>query len=85
MVLSGLLSTDESAQEDKVPGIGELPVIENAFNSQQSRSQATELVIMVTAERMDTAQKQARDRRDKLAQKNGWYRDDSILQLKETF
>ncbi len=85
MVLSGLLSTDESAQEDKVPGIGELPVIENAFNSQQSRSQATELVIMVTAERMDTAQKQARDRRDKLAQKNGWFRDDSILQLKETF
>ncbi|MGM0429253.1 MAG: type II and III secretion system protein family protein [Pseudomonadota bacterium] len=85
MVLSGLLSTDESAQEDRVPGIGELPVIENAFKSQQSRNQATELVIMVTAERMDTAEQKVRDRRDKLAQKNGWYRDESILQLKETF
>lgn len=85
MVLSGLLSTDESAQEDRVPGIGELPVIENAFKSQQSRNQATELVIMVTAERMDTAKKKDRDRRDKLAQKNAWYRDESIVQLKETF
>ncbi|MGM0905772.1 MAG: type II and III secretion system protein family protein [Pseudomonadota bacterium] len=85
MVLSGLLSTDASAQEDRVPGIGEIPVIENAFKSQQNRNQATELVIMVTAERMDTAEKKVRDRRDKLAQKNGWYRDESILQLKETF
>lgn len=85
MVLSGLLSTDESAQEDRVPGIGELPMVENAFKSQQSRNQATELVIMVTAERMDTAKKKDRDRRDKLAQKNAWYRDESIVQLKETF
>jgi pilus assembly protein CpaC len=85
MVLSGLLSTDESAQEDRVPGVGELPVIENAFKSQQSRNQATELVIMVTAERMDTARKKARDRRDKLEQKNAWYRDESIVQFKETF
>jgi len=85
MVLSGLLSTDESAQEDEIPGLGSLPILEKAFRSQQNRNQATELVIMVTAERMDTAESKLRDRQEKLAQKHSWYRDESILQLRDSF
>ncbi|MCK7458277.1 type II and III secretion system protein family protein [Idiomarina aminovorans] len=85
MVLSGLLSTDESAQDDEIPGLGSLPIVENAFRSQQNRNQATELVIMVTAERMDTAEKKLRDKRQKREQKRSWYREKSVLQLRDTF
>lgn len=85
LVLSGLLSTDESAQEDEIPGLGSLPILENLFRSQQSREQTTELVIMVTAERMDTAEKRFRNKQKKLARKHSWYRDESVLNLRDTF
>lgn len=85
LVLSGLLSTDESAQDDEIPGLGSLPILENAFRSQQNREQTTELIIMVTAERMDTAKERLNDKQKRLAQKHGWYQKDSILQLRETF
>ncbi|MDV6315440.1 type II and III secretion system protein family protein [Idiomarina sp. HP20-50] len=85
LVLSGLLSTDESAQEDEIPGLGSLPILENAFRSQQNREQTTELVIMVTAERMDAAKERDRSRQKKLTQKHSWYREESALQLRDTF
>lgn len=85
LVLSGLLSTDESAQEDEIPGLGSLPILENAFRSQQSREQTTELIIMVTAERMDTAKERLNSKQKRFAQKHDWYQKDSILQLRETF
>lgn len=85
LVLSGLLSTDESAQDDEIPGLGSLPILENAFRSQQNREQTTELIIMVTAERMDTAKERLNDKQKRLAQKHGWYQKDSILQLRRHF
>ncbi|MCP1339711.1 pilus assembly protein N-terminal domain-containing protein [Idiomarina sp. M1R2S28] len=85
LVLSGLLSTDESAQDDEIPGLGSLPILENAFRSQQNREQTTELIIMVTAERMDTAKERLNDKQKRLAQKHDWYQKDSVLQLRETF
>jgi len=85
LVLSGLLSTDESAQEDEIPGLGSLPILQNAFRSQQNREQTTELIIMVTAERMDTATERFDEKQKKLAEKHGWYQKSSVLQLRETF
>lgn len=85
LVLSGLLSTDESAQDDEIPGLGSLPILENAFRSQQNREQTTELIIMVTAERMDTAKERLHDKQKRIAEKHNWHQKDSVLQLRETF
>ena len=50
IVISGLLSSESSTDVDKVPGIGNLPIIGNFFRSKTTRSAVTELVIFVTPE-----------------------------------
>ena len=50
IVISGLLSSESSTDVDKVPGIGNLPIIGNFFRSRSRRSAVTELVIFVTPE-----------------------------------
>lgn len=50
IVISGLLSSEQSTDVDKVPGIGNLPVIGAFFRSTTRRTAVTELVIFVTPE-----------------------------------
>jgi len=50
IVISGLLSSEQSKDVDSIPGIGRLPVIGALFRSQNTRKSVTELVIFVTPE-----------------------------------
>lgn len=50
IVISGLLSSDSSDDIDRLPGIGNLPVIGALFKSESRRSSVSELVIFVTPE-----------------------------------
>ncbi|MGQ7848682.1 type II and III secretion system protein family protein [Granulosicoccus sp. 3-233] len=50
IVISGLLSAESSKDVDKLPGIGNLPVIGSFFRSKNARNAVSELVIFVTPE-----------------------------------
>lgn len=50
IVISGLLSSEQSKDVDSIPGIGRLPVIGALFRSQNTRKAVSELVIFVTPE-----------------------------------
>ena len=83
MVLSGLLNVDKSNQSDEMPGLGELLGLNRVFGSQQHREQTTELVVMVTAEKMSSADKRRLDKEQKREERNNWFKDESVLQLRE--
>jgi len=53
IVISGLLSSENSKDVDRIPGIGNLPIIGNFFKSQNSRNAVSELVIFLTPEVID--------------------------------
>jgi len=48
LVLAGFLSRDQSRNVDKLPGLGEIPLLGAFFRSVRSHYQETELVILVT-------------------------------------
>lgn len=48
MVISGLLSSEDSKTVDKLPGLGSIPIIGELFKSRDFRSNQTDLVIFVT-------------------------------------
>jgi len=50
IVLSGLLSAENSEDIDKVPGLGDIPYLGALFRSKNYRNQKTELIIFVTPE-----------------------------------
>ncbi len=50
IVISGLLSSESSKDIDKLPGIGNLPIIGNFFRTRNARNSVSELVIFVTPE-----------------------------------
>ena len=50
IVISGLLSSESSKDVDKLPGIGNLPVIGSFFRARNARNSVSELVIFVTPE-----------------------------------
>ncbi|ASJ74654.1 type II and III secretion system protein family protein [Granulosicoccus antarcticus] len=50
IVISGLMSAESSKDIDKLPGIGNLPIIGGLFRSQNARNAVSELVIFVTPE-----------------------------------
>jgi len=50
IVISGLLSSDSSKDVDKLPGVGNLPVIGHFFRARNARNSVSELVIFVTPE-----------------------------------
>ena len=50
IVISGLLSTERSADTDMIPGLGRLPFIGRLFSSRNKRTTVNELVIFVTPE-----------------------------------
>lgn len=50
IVISGLLSSQNSKDIDKIPGLGNLPVIGRFFRSENARKSVNELVVFVTPE-----------------------------------
>ncbi len=50
IVISGLLSKESSNDIDKIPGLGNLPILGNLFKSKNIRNSVSELVIFVTPE-----------------------------------
>lgn len=48
LVIAGLLSEDASRSVDKVPGLGELPILGALFRSREFRNNKTELVVFIT-------------------------------------
>lgn len=48
MMIAGLLSNSSQSTVDKVPGMGDIPILGNLFKSNQYRKGETELVIIVT-------------------------------------
>lgn len=63
IVISGLLSSEQSTDIDKLPGLGNLPILGNLFKSKNVRNSVSELVIFVTPEIIDpqSVQMSARD------------------------
>ncbi len=50
IVISGLLSSESSNDNDSVPGLGAIPVLGKLFSSQELESNVRELVVFVTPE-----------------------------------
>lgn len=48
LVIAGLLSEDASRSIDKVPGLGELPILGALFRSREFRNNRSELVVFIT-------------------------------------
>jgi len=48
LVIAGLLSEDASRSIDKMPGLGDLPILGALFRSREFRNNKTELVVFIT-------------------------------------
>ncbi len=48
LIIGGLVSRDMSISEDKVPFLGDLPIIGNAFRSRRQSTEKTEVIIVLT-------------------------------------
>ena len=53
MVLSGLLSSDRGKDVNKLPGLGNIPILGELFKSREFRDDETELVVFVTPSLID--------------------------------
>jgi len=53
IVISGLLSSEQSRDIDQLPGLGNLPILGHLFKSKNTRNSVSELVIFVTPEIID--------------------------------
>ena len=53
IVISGLLTSENSKDIDKLPGLGNLPILGSLFKSRNVRNSVSELVIFVTPEVID--------------------------------
>ena len=49
MVIAGLLQRSKTANADRVPGLGQVPLLGHLFRGRKSEHRETELVILVTA------------------------------------
>jgi pilus assembly protein CpaC len=83
LVLSGLMSHERSRSESQTPAMGDLPVIGQLFRSRDLREQQTELVIMVTAERLDMAQQRLNAKNQRLEQQTNWLSEAGCVGLQE--
>ena len=48
LVLSGLVSSNQGKNIDRVPGLGDIPIIGELFKSREFRDDETELIVLVT-------------------------------------
>ncbi|MGM0480574.1 MAG: type II and III secretion system protein family protein [Pseudomonadota bacterium] len=83
LVLSGLLSQEKSHSQSSTPGLQEVPLLGQLFQSQQQREQQTELLIMVTTERLDAAQQRADEQQQRYFQQQQWLLQAGCSGLKE--
>jgi len=83
LVLSGLMSHEHSRSEGQTPALGDLPVIGQLFKSSELREQQTELVIMVTAERLASAQQRLQEKSQRLEQQTSWLSEAGCVGLQE--
>ncbi|MGM0524856.1 MAG: type II and III secretion system protein family protein [Pseudomonadota bacterium] len=72
LVLSGLMSLEKSDSSNGLPGVSELPLVGQLFSASQQREQQTELLIMVTTERLDAADKRAQEAQQRVFQQQQW-------------
>lgn len=61
IVISGLVDANASKSFDKVPGLGQIPILGALFTSRNFRSDRTELVIFVTPYVVDAQSKKNRE------------------------
>jgi len=57
MVISGLVNTDSAKSVDKLPGLGNIPILGELFKSREFKNNETELVILVTPHIIDPEHK----------------------------
>jgi len=57
MVISGLVTTDEAKSVDKLPGLGNIPILGELFKSRSFKNNESELVILVTPNIIDPTHK----------------------------
>lgn len=72
LVLSGLLSHEQSRNESQLPLVGDIPVVGGLFSAQEQRELQTELLIMVTTERLDAADKRQQQLKQRQQQHSDW-------------
>jgi len=53
MVISGLVNTDSAKAVDKLPGLGNIPILGELFKSRSFKNNETEMVILVTPHIID--------------------------------
>ena len=62
MVISGLLNTEISRNVDRLPGLGNIPVLGELFKSRSFRNSETELIVLVTPSIVSPTHKLVTDR-----------------------
>lgn len=55
LVISGLLNSEDSKAVNKVPGLGDIPILGELFKSREFQRHETELVVLVTPELVDAS------------------------------
>lgn len=60
-ILAGLISDEERTSGNKVPGIGELPVLNRIFGSQKDSSERSEIILSITPRIIRSLQRPAID------------------------
>lgn len=71
MVLSGLLQRNTSTDVDKVPLLGELPILGALFRSRRYQNKETELVVFVTPSFVDSQTPELRERVQRAGERLG--------------
>lgn len=67
IVISGLLSSESSSDIDKLPGLGNVPILGRLFKSENIRNSVSELVIFVTPQVIEPEGQKLTHRQSELA------------------
>ena len=62
MVISGLLNTEISKNVERLPGLGNIPILGELFKSRSFRNNETELIVLVTPSIVNPAHKLVKER-----------------------
>ncbi|MDA3895037.1 MAG: pilus assembly protein N-terminal domain-containing protein [Desulfobacteraceae bacterium] len=81
IVLSGLVSNEDMKAVQKIPGLGDLPIIGELFKSRMFENKNSELVIFVTPEVIMSDQQKAVEQVDEMKKKYDAAEDDVTFHL----